>query len=62
MHKVSEEKIAQLRLKFWYDALDKIYEKNSEKILPEHPVIQELNNVGVLRPPSQCFKAGKRTH
>lgn len=46
MFKVSEEKIAQLRLKFWYDALDKIYDKNRAKILPEHPVIQELNHVG----------------
>lgn len=43
--KVSEEKIAQLRLKFWYDALDKIYDKNKERILPDHPVIQELNHV-----------------
>lgn len=46
--KVSEEKIAQIRLKFWYDALDKIYEKNREKILPEHPVIRELHHVSLL--------------
>ena len=30
-----------MRLKFWEDALDKLYDKKSPK-LPEHPVIQEL--------------------
>lgn len=32
-------------MKFWHDALDKIYDKKREKVLPEHPVIQELNYV-----------------
>lgn len=42
---VSDEKIGQMRLKFWYDALNKVYDKANTKRLPDHPVILELNNV-----------------
>lgn len=42
---VSDEKIGQMRLKFWYDAINKVYDKDKSKKLPEHPVIYEVNNV-----------------
>lgn len=45
---VSEPKLAEIRLKFWSDALNKIYDKdNKGKALPEHPVITEVNNVSI---------------
>lgn len=44
---VSDNKIGQMRMKFWHDALDKIYDKKKEKVLPEHPVIRELNYVSL---------------
>lgn len=46
--KVSDDKIGQMRLRFWTDAIEKIYEKNRSKRLPEHPAILELNNVSCV--------------
>lgn len=49
MHfQVSDEKIGQMRLRFWHDALNKVYDKGNTKKLPEHPVILELNNVSTF--------------
>lgn len=45
LFQVSDEKIGQMRLKFWHDAINKVYEKDKSKKLPEHPVIYEVNNV-----------------
>lgn len=41
---VSDDKIGQLRLKFWEDTIDKLF-KNDLKHVPEQPVIQELKEV-----------------
>lgn len=35
-------------MRFWSDAIEKIYEKNRSKKLPEHPAILELNNVSCV--------------
>lgn len=32
-----------MRLKFWHDAIDKIYDTNPQTILPNHPVVTELS-------------------
>ncbi|XP_031633999.1 NADH dehydrogenase (ubiquinone) complex I, assembly factor 6 homolog [Contarinia nasturtii] len=54
---VSDEKIGQMRLKFWYDALNKIYDKDVNKKLPDHPVIYEVNNaVGEYKLPKLYFQ------
>lgn len=37
-----------MRLHFWNDAIEKIYDKNRTKKLPEHPVIHEMNNVSEI--------------
>lgn len=39
---VSDHKIALMRLKFWEDVLDKLFDKTNTK-LPEHPVVSELS-------------------
>ncbi|XP_019558491.2 NADH dehydrogenase (ubiquinone) complex I, assembly factor 6 homolog [Aedes albopictus] len=41
---VSDDKIGQMRLKFWEDTIDKLF-KNDLKHVPEQPVIQELKEV-----------------
>lgn len=38
---VSDIKLAQIRLQFWSDTLDKLFVDN----VPEHPVAQELYKV-----------------
>lgn len=38
---VSDDKIGQMRLKFWEDTIDKLF-KNDLKHVPDQPVIQEL--------------------
>lgn len=38
---VSDHKIALMRLKFWEDAIVKLFDKNQPK-LPDHPVVSEL--------------------
>lgn len=38
---VSDHKIALMRLKFWEDAIAKLFDKTQPK-LPEHPVVSEL--------------------
>ncbi|XP_055685351.1 NADH dehydrogenase (ubiquinone) complex I, assembly factor 6 homolog [Lutzomyia longipalpis] len=40
---VSEAKIGEMRLKFWEDAVDKVFNAKDVPI-PEHPVVQELKN------------------
>lgn len=37
-----------MRLRFWSDALNKIYDKEKNKTIPDHPVIYEVNNVSFL--------------
>lgn len=37
-----------MRLRFWSDALNKIYDKEKDKSIPDHPVISEVNNVSFL--------------
>lgn len=37
-----------MRLTFWHEALDKIFDKHRQGALPEHPVIEELNYVSHL--------------
>lgn len=44
---MSDEKIAQMRLRFWSDALNQIYDKDKTKPIPAHPVIYEVNNVSL---------------
>lgn len=39
---VSDHKIALIRLKFWEDSLDKLFDKNISS-LPDHPVVNELS-------------------
>lgn len=34
-----------MRLQFWNDAVNKVYDKDKSKPIPEHPVILEVNNV-----------------
>lgn len=46
---VSDEKLGQMRLKFWHDAINMVYDKDKSKKLPEHPVIYEVNNVRFSR-------------
>ncbi|XP_055622034.1 NADH dehydrogenase (ubiquinone) complex I, assembly factor 6 homolog [Toxorhynchites rutilus septentrionalis] len=41
---VSDDKIGQMRLKFWEDTLDKLY-KNDSQAIPEQPVVQEVKQV-----------------
>lgn len=38
----SDNKIALMRLKFWEDAITKIFDKNKKVPLPKHPVVEEL--------------------
>ncbi|XP_063705584.1 NADH dehydrogenase (ubiquinone) complex I, assembly factor 6 homolog [Culicoides brevitarsis] len=38
----SDDKIAAMRLKFWDEAIDKIYDKNTVKV-PDHPVVNEVH-------------------
>lgn len=40
----SDDKIAAMRLKFWDEAIDKIYDKNTVKV-PDHPVVNELHQL-----------------
>lgn len=43
---VSEPRLAQMRLQFWHDTLEKLFKDN----VPQHPVAQELYKVSyVLR-------------
>lgn len=44
---VSDDKLGQMRLKFWSDSLNKIYDKDKSKPLPEHPVIYEVADVSL---------------
>lgn len=37
-----------MRLRFWSDALNKIYDKEKNKSIPDHPVIYEVNNVSFM--------------
>lgn len=37
-----------MRLRFWSDALNKIYDKEKNKTIPDHPVIYEVNNVSCM--------------
>lgn len=39
---VSDHKIALMRLKFWEDGVEKLFDKNYPK-LPQHPVVNELS-------------------
>lgn len=39
---VSDHKIALMRLKFWEDTIEKIFDQTNTK-LPEHPVVSELS-------------------
>lgn len=39
----SDSKIALMRLKFWEDAITKIFDKNKKGSIPKHPVVEELN-------------------
>lgn len=40
----SDDKIAAMRLKFWDEAIDKVYDKNVLKV-PDHPVVNELHRL-----------------
>uniref|UniRef100_A0A336LTU3 CSON000477 protein n=1 Tax=Culicoides sonorensis TaxID=179676 RepID=A0A336LTU3_CULSO len=40
----SDDKIAAMRLKFWDDAIEKIFDKNNVQV-PDHPVVNELNHI-----------------
>lgn len=34
-----------MRLRFWTDSLNRLYDRNAKTAIPEHPVIYELNQV-----------------
>lgn len=39
---VSEEHIAKMKLKFWFDSIDKCFDKNEKSYVADHPVLYEL--------------------
>lgn len=41
----TENKIAEMRMKFWEDAVDRIYGDSETKSIPEHPVVKQLKKV-----------------
>lgn len=41
---VSEPHLAQMRLQFWHDTLEKLFKGN----VPKHPVAQELYEVCII--------------
>jgi hypothetical protein len=43
---VSDDKIGTMRLKFWDETIDKLYDKNL-KYVPDQPVIKELKCVSI---------------
>lgn len=56
---VSDDKIGQMRFRFWTDALNRIYNKEAKTAIPEHPVIYELNRVTIKRDRCVCVRAMK---
>lgn len=41
----TESKIAEMRMKFWEDAVDRIYGDSENKTIPDHPVVKQLKIV-----------------
>lgn len=42
----TESKIAEMRMKFWEEAVDRIYGDSEKKSVPDHPVVTQLKKVG----------------
>lgn len=41
----TETKIAEMRMKFWEDAVDRIYGDSERKSIPDHAVVKQLKLV-----------------
>lgn len=41
----TETKIAEMRMKFWEDAVDRIYGDSEKSSIPDHPVVVQLKRV-----------------